>query len=288
MLRSYLQNIVPPLGHGENTHVIWTDQYFALTVDGQAEACVRHYELEHRLSMSSTTDSEAAFEELPAAYVRWRASRLGRITDALEEQLILELTGPIADVDVLDVGCGDGQLAIALVDAGAHVAAVDPDPRMLAAALNRFKKAGASVHLAEATAEKLPFENDRFDIVMAITVTCFLREPVSAITEMARVLKPGGRLVIGDLARHSLWAAWRRFIGWLGHPTWRAAHFRSANDLVQLAHNANLEPTITRAAIFYPPLGYAAVLLSRLDRWLSRRLVFGGAFLVLVATKPAK
>lgn len=238
--------------------------------------------------MSSTTNGEPVFEDLPADYVRWRASRVGRITDVLEEQLILELAGQVADLEVLDVGCGDGQLAVALVDAGAHVAAVDPDRRMLAAARDRSKKAGASIRLAEATAENLPFDNDSFDVVIAITVLCFLHKPETAFAEMARVLKPGGHLVVGDLARHSSWAAWRQFRGWLGHPTWRAAHFRSANDLKQLAHDANLDPIITRAAIFYPPFGCAAVLLSRLDRWLSRRLMFGGAFLVFVAMKSAK
>lgn len=49
-------------------------------------------------------------EELPSAYRRWRDSRLGQVTDALERQLILTLVGPATGLDVLDVGCGDGGL----------------------------------------------------------------------------------------------------------------------------------------------------------------------------------
>lgn len=48
---------------------------------------------------------------LSETYTRWRNSRLGRITDALEEHLALELLGPVDHLDVLDVGCGDGALA---------------------------------------------------------------------------------------------------------------------------------------------------------------------------------
>ena len=61
--------------------------------------------------------------------------------------------------------------------------------------------------------------------------------------EMRRVLgsteRPGGRLVIGELGRWSLWAAIRRVRGWLGSPTWRAARFRSASDLRALVQGAD-------------------------------------------------
>lgn len=234
----------------------------------------------------SVVDEQSLLAGLPDAYARWRASRLGRITDALEEALILELMGPIANLDVLDVGCGDGRLALRMVDAGARVSAVDPDSRMLALARDRFGKAGATVHVAEAAAHQLPFDDDSFDRVVAITVLCFLRAPESALNEIARVLRPGGRLLLGELASRSTWAAWRRLRGWLGHPTWRAARFRTPDDLARLARKAGLEPTASRAGIFYPPFGFAAVLFAGLDRWLSDRLVSGGAFIVLAATKP--
>jgi len=237
--------------------------------------------------VSSTDHDKPVMEELPSAYRRWRDTRLGQITDALERRLILNLIGAVTELDVLDVGCGDGELAVALFEAGAQVTAVDPNENMLAAARARFEAADAKISMARATADRLPFDNDRFDVVSAIAVLCFLPNPKIAFAEMARVLKPGGRLIVGDLARWSLWAGLRRIRGWLGHPTWQAAHFRSASDLTQLARDAGLEPLATRAAIFYPPLGCAAVLLSAVDRWLTGRLLIGGAFLVLLATKPA-
>lgn len=236
-------------------------------------------------ALADKTNGEGTPESLPAAYGRWRKSRLGRITDALEQDLVLDLVGPAARLRVLDVGCGDGQLALALAQAGARVWAIDSDPRMLETARRCFEAAAVEVHLDEANAQALPFESGSFDIVSAVTVLCFVREPEPVMAEMARVLKPGGRLAIGELGRYSFWAAWRHIRGWLGHPTWRAARFRTAGELRDLAAGAGLGVQTVRAAVFYPPVGLAAAMLAPLDRWLGRWIVNGGAFLVLVATK---
>lgn len=223
--------------------------------------------------------------ELPSAYVKWRASCLGRTTDALEQNLILRLIGPVAGLNVLDVGCGDGQLAALLARGGATVSAIDPDARMSKAAGRHFAATGVSVALDRGSVEAMPYRNDSFDIVLAVTLLCLVRDPQEAIIRMARVLKPGGRLVVGELGRRSVWAGWRRLRGWLGHPTWRSARFFTEADLRELVRGAGLAPQTIRAAIFYPPLGWTTRLLAPVDPWLGKRFVSGGAFLVLIATK---
>jgi SAM-dependent methyltransferase len=132
----------------------------------------------------------------------------------------------------------------------------------------------------------LPFEAESFDLVTAITVLCFAREPERAVAEMARILRPGGKLLIGELGKISPWALWRRLRGSFGHATWRRARFRTAAELRGLATRAGLDVRSVRAAVFYPPCG-AAALFAPLDRWFGRWIVTGGAFLVLLATKPA-
>jgi hypothetical protein len=60
-------------------------------------------------------------EGLTASNARWRSSRLGEITDTLEQQLLFELAGPVAGKRLLDVGCGDAALASEFAGRGAVV-----------------------------------------------------------------------------------------------------------------------------------------------------------------------
>jgi SAM-dependent methyltransferase len=119
-----------------------------------------------------------------------------------------------------------------------------------------------------------------------VTVLCFVYEAERAVAEMARVLRPGGRLVVGELGYWSLWAAHRRIRGWLGNPTWQAAVFRTAKELRDLAQAAGLRGVEIRGAVHYPPCGVAARLVAPVDLWLGRQTTFGSGLLVLAATKP--
>ncbi len=223
---------------------------------------------------------------LAGSYIRWRSSRLGTITDRLEQALLLELLGPLTGKMLLDVGCGDGALAVVLARRGAHVTGLDADPAMIAAARQRTEREAVPLTIIEGRGEALPFLRGTFDVTLAVTSLCFVPNAAQAIAEMARVLKPGGRLVIGELGRWSLWSLKRRVRGWFGSPTWRAAAFRTAGELRSLIEAAGLEVTGIRGAAYYPPLALAAELLAPLDCWLGRTTTFGAAFIAVAARKP--
>lgn len=223
---------------------------------------------------------------LPDAYRGWRASRLGRVTDALEQDLILELVGPPEGQRILDVGCGDGTLLAELARRGAIVTGIDTNPRMLAAARERARAETVEIILVEGNAGALPFPDTTFDVVVAVTVLCFMNDAGRAFMEMARVLKAGGRLVIGELGRWSLWAAKRRIKGWLCAPTWSAAKFRSGRELTEQVVVAGLTVAAVRGAIFFPPCGACASLFGAIDPWLGRCVTFAAAFIAVAATKP--
>jgi SAM-dependent methyltransferase len=167
------------------------------------------------------------------------------------------------------------------------VTGVDADPRMLAAGRARALARGVAVELLQGDIRALPFADRSFDIVLAVTVLCLVDDAPRAVEEMARVLRPGGRLVIGELGRWSLWAAKRRVSGWLGSRVWRSARFQTARGLKRIVTNAGLDVTGVRGAIYYPPFGGAAALLARCDAWIGERTTAGAAFLVVAGEKPA-
>lgn len=223
---------------------------------------------------------------LPEAYHAWRTSELGQITDQVEKHLLDDLIGPVRGKRIIDVGCGDGVLAVRLALAGADVTGLDADPRMLSAARARARIAGTATTFIEGDIRLLPFADGSFDTAVAISVLCLVRDAEHAVQEMARVLRPGGRLVLAELGRHSLWAAKRRVAGWLGSKIWRNAMFRSANELRQLAKLAHLEVVQARGAIYYPPCTLCARWLAPHDPRLSSLTIFGAAFIALAADKP--
>lgn len=232
--------------------------------------------------------ADPVLEGLPDAYAEWRRSTLGRITDALEERLLLDRIGPTRGLRILDVGCGDGMLATRLAQGGARVTGLEASAEMIAAARRRAKAASVEVDLFEGDAVGLPFPAGHFDCVVSVASLCFVDDPRPTIREMVRVLKPGGRLILGELGRWNLWAAERRVKGWLGSKLWNAAHFRSRRDLIELADQAGLCDAAVTGAVFYPPHGIAAHLMARVDHMIGTVTTTGGAFLVLTATSPVE
>ncbi|MFW6066923.1 MAG: class I SAM-dependent methyltransferase [Myxococcota bacterium] len=222
---------------------------------------------------------------LADAYARWRASALGAITERVEARVVLDLAGPLRGRRVLDVGTGDGTYAIEAARRGARATGLDVDPAMISAARSRSEGAGVDIALREGRAEALPFDDGTFDVVVAVTVLCFVPDPAGAVREMGRVLVPGGRLVLGELGRFSVWAAERRVRGWLGSETWRHARFWSRSGLEALVREAGLRPFRFRGSVFFPPSGVAARLVAPLEPWLTRMRAPGAAFLALAADK---
>jgi SAM-dependent methyltransferase len=222
----------------------------------------------------------------PGVYSRWRTSSLGEIVDDLERRLLLRLSGDLGNCAVLDVGCGDGALTLAIRRAGAKsVTGCDIDPRMIAHAVARAEQQQAGIRYVVADGACLPFADRSFDLVASVTVLSFLPDAEGAVREMARVLRPGGRLVIGELGRWSLWAARRRVRGWLGSATWRAATFRTAAQVCDLARSAGLSVEHVSGAIFFPPWLPLARLLAPWDSALGERTTVGAAFIAVRSRK---
>jgi ubiquinone/menaquinone biosynthesis C-methylase UbiE len=120
----------------------------------------------------------------------------------------LDHAGVFAGARLLDVGCGTGTLTLEAkrrCGGEGRVHGLDVSPQMIARARAKAADAGLDVTLEVASADALPFADESCDIVLCSLALHHLRRSQrrTAIAEMARVLAPGGRLVIVELSRES-------------------------------------------------------------------------------------
>lgn len=106
------------------------------------------------------------------------------------EQLMPRLQG-----EVLEVGAGTGS-NFACYPPTLAVTAIEPDPGMRERAVARAQALGRTLPVLDMRAEALQFEEARFDTVLTTLVFCAVPDPVAALRELKRVLRPGGRLVM--------------------------------------------------------------------------------------------
>jgi ubiquinone/menaquinone biosynthesis C-methylase UbiE len=117
---------------------------------------------------------------------------------------ILERIRQAAQLDqrsrALDVACGPGIVVEALARDAAEVVGCDITPQMLAKAEQRCTAAGLkNVRFVPGRAEALPFHDAEFDVVVSRSALHHFLDPAATLREMARVLKPGGRMVTVDV-----------------------------------------------------------------------------------------
>jgi ubiquinone/menaquinone biosynthesis C-methylase UbiE len=105
--------------------------------------------------------------------------------------------------DTLEVAIGTG-LNLPHYPLDVRLTGVDLSPEMLALAVTRAKEMGRTIRLTEGDAEDLPFADRSFDTVLGTYALCSVRDDATAISEMHRVLRPGGRLILLDHIRSSI------------------------------------------------------------------------------------
>jgi SAM-dependent methyltransferase len=159
---------------------------------------------------------------------------------------------------------------------------------MLVTARRHAADRGVEVELRQGDAHAFPFDDGTFDAVVAITMLCLVPDAAKAVNEMARVTVPGGRIIIGELGRWSIWAALRRVRGWFGPTIWRRARFRSARQLADLCREAGLRVERVRGGVYYPPFAPLARMIRPLDPVAGAVTTVGAAFLAVTTTKPRR
>ena len=97
-----------------------------------------------------------------------------------------------ANGEILEIGFGTGLNLGHYPEHVRHLTAVDPGVGMTRIARRRIERSHIDVDLRVQTAEELPFEDGRFDCVVSTWTLCSIQEPGRAVSEIGRVLRPGG------------------------------------------------------------------------------------------------
>lgn len=174
------------------------------------------------------------------------------------DKQILARAGVALGSRLLDVGTGPGYLALAaskLVGMDGAAVGIDASPEMIDRARKLAARRGSKAEYIVATAQTLPFDDDSFDVVVSRLVFHHLPGATKkqALSEMARVLKPGGRLLIVDLASTTARGAHRIVAHVLGNEP------ETGVDLMALIHGAGFRQLTCGQLVHGMLAGVAAI-----------------------------
>jgi SAM-dependent methyltransferase len=139
---------------------------------------------------SSRWDANASF------WVQIIREHRDKYRNELTDPAMLQAIGDPRNLDVLDAGCGEGYLSRILARQDATVTGIDFSPKLIEAARQHSHLDELSVSFDVGSVDDLPYEADTFDLVTCNHVMNDLRDPSRSISEFARVLRQGGRLII--------------------------------------------------------------------------------------------
>lgn len=163
-----------------------------------------------------------AFDSLAWAYDSWFEQE-GRLIFALEVEALKQVL-PLLPKPWIEIGIGSGRFAQALgIDVG-----LDPSSQLLKIARNR----GARVLLGRG--EEAPFKDGSFGAIFFIVTLCFVDSPRETLGEAARLLKSGGKVVLGLVLKESPWGQLYQREKETGHRFYRHATFYSYAEVEML------------------------------------------------------
>jgi ubiquinone/menaquinone biosynthesis C-methylase UbiE len=179
--------------------------------------------------------SKQYFDEVAS---QWDSMRQSLFSEAVREKAISAAKAKAGKV-AADIGAGTGFITEGLVQKGLKVIAVDQSAEMLKEMKGKFR--GMSIiDYRVGTAEKLPIDDNAVDYVFTNMFLHHVENPLAAIKEMRRALKPGGKLVITDMDEHQF-----EFLRTEQHDRWLGF---KREDVAQWFVEAGLKGVVVGAA----------------------------------------
>ena len=148
-------------------------------------------------SVANQSEKNYDFDKLADSYDNWYSSAVGQMYDKLEKKALDSLVGSHnSGKQLLEVGCGTGHWSRFFSEKGFEVTGIDISEEMIETA---GKKNIPNCYFQVADGQSLSFFDNSFDIAAAITTLEFSKNPEEIISEMARCVKPKGKLLFGVL-----------------------------------------------------------------------------------------
>lgn len=182
------------------------------------------------------------FDRLAHRYDAWFEGDEGRLIFQIELEAI-RAAAQTAPRPWLEVGVGSGRFASALgIDVG-----IDPSEKLLEMAHAR------GVRTIRGRGERLPFADGSFGTVFLIVTICFVDDPMAVLQECRRVLRSGGKLILGFVPRESPWGKRYSRVAQEGHPFYSHARFYTIDEAERLLGEAGFAVEGATSTLFQPP-----------------------------------
>ncbi|HEX8415997.1 MAG TPA: methyltransferase domain-containing protein, partial [Methylobacterium sp.] len=158
-----------------------------------------------RLDAVRAQRAEAAQSFFARLAPKWDQLRSLHVPEATVEAAVLDALGPRKVQNLIDLGTGTGRMLGLLAGRATRAVGLDSSHAMLSVARANLERAGLSrVDLRQGDIHAPPFGRGSFDLVLVHQVLHYLDDPARALREAARLVAPGGRLMVVDFAPHDL------------------------------------------------------------------------------------
>ncbi len=170
------------------------------------------------------------FDQIAAYYDDWYEDKKGKFVDDVQARLVFNIADVKEGDTVLDAGCGTGNFSEKLARKGCKVTGVDVSSRMLEIAKKKVEDTPYKIDYKKMDVHNLDFNDETFDAVFVMTAFEFLDNQEDAFTEMFRVLKKGGSLLIGTISREGEWG--KLYQENANETVFEHAHFKTLEEML--------------------------------------------------------
>ncbi|MFN2341525.1 MAG: class I SAM-dependent methyltransferase [Halanaerobium sp.] len=191
------------------------------------------------------------FDEKGAVeYDNWYQTEMGSFVDQVETEAAFDLFQPQPGEKILDIGCGTGNFSIKLAKKGCQVTGIDISQPMLDKAAKKSEKLNLDINFKKGDALNLEFEDNQFDSVFSMAAIEFIKDLETAFKEMKRVVKTGGKILLGTIRKNSDWGRFYEKQAEKDNSIFSDAIFRDPKDLEALDQDSLIK---VKECLYIPP-----------------------------------